>query len=69
MKRPTPDQMHKAAQWLESYESDGSAEKEACKVVALWIVEQSDAAELRDLAREAGVPVGAVRKRMRERSK
>jgi hypothetical protein len=60
--KPSSDDMRLAAEWLGEYED--SAEGDACKRVAAWLSEQADAKDLRDAAREHGVPVGALRKKI-----
>jgi arsenate reductase-like glutaredoxin family protein len=60
--KPSADDMRLAASWLDEYED--SPEGDACKRVAEWLAEQADAKELRDAAREHGVPVKALRKKI-----
>src|SRR5688572_19766496 len=52
--KPSTDDMRLAAEWLEHYEGEGA---EACARVAAWLSEQADSKDLRDAAREHGVPV------------
>lgn len=59
-RKPSPDDMHIAAQWLDIYE--GAEDQEACRRVRAWLLEQSDAAEFRHARREAGISVSAARK-------
>jgi urease accessory protein UreF len=47
--------MYIASQWLDGYE--GAKDAEACRRVAEWLKAQAEKKELRDVAREAGVPV------------
>ena len=61
--RPTCEQMHLAAEWLRINEGE-EGEAEACEAVADWLEEQSEAQMLREIAREQGVPVATVRKRL-----
>lgn len=60
-KVPTPsaNDLHIAAQWLDIYE--GAEDAEACHRVSKWLRSQSDAKELRDMAKEMNVPVSKVR--------
>ena len=57
--KPSPADMLIAAQWLYIYESasDGTEDTEACERVRLWLLEQSDKEELRQVCRAAGVSV------------
>lgn len=64
--KPSTDDMRTAAEWLGEYED--SAEGDACKRVAAWLVEQADAKDLRDAAREHGVPVHALRRKIAAQS-
>lgn len=57
---PTPDDMRLAALWLTHNEDDGT-EGATCARVAAWLESQADAAELRAVAKENGVPVGKLR--------
>lgn len=60
MKRPSPDDLHIAAQWLDVYE--GAEDRDACMRVRAWLLAQSDAAEFREACRDAGVSVATARK-------
>lgn len=60
MKKPTADDMHVAAQWLDIYE--GAEDKEACLRVRAWLLQQADVADFREACRGAGVPVAQARK-------
>lgn len=64
--KPSADDMRLAAEWLGEYED--SPEGDACKRVAAWLNEQAEAKELRDAAREHGVPVGALRRKIAAQS-
>lgn len=61
MKRPTPDEMDIAAQWLEANEG---TEAQACSRVAAWLLAQAEATELRKQCRAVGVSVVTMRKRL-----
>lgn len=57
---PTPDQLRRAAFWLELNEgSEGEADD--CSAVAAWLYRQAEQAELRALCRDAGVSVAQAR--------
>ena len=60
MKRPSADDMHTAAMWLDVYE--GADDRDACLRVREWLLAQADAAELRAACKEAGVSVVAARR-------
>ncbi len=63
-KSPTPDQMDRAANWLDYYEDHGAGvdeNKQACKVVAEWLRVQSENKELQLVAKEHGIPVKKLR--------
>lgn len=66
---PTPDQLRRAAFWLELNEGS-SGEADDCAAVATWLHEQAERAELRAICRQTGVPVAkaraAIRKATRE---
>lgn len=62
--KPSADDMRLAADWLNTYE--GAEDAEACKRVAAWLDEQAEAKDFRDAARAGGVPVKALRKRVKE---
>lgn len=61
--KPTEDQFETAVMWLQSNNGD-AGEATACRVVADWIERQRQADMLRHVAREAGVSVSQVRKRL-----
>ncbi len=63
MKRPTQEQIYLAAEWLRINEGE-EGEAEACEAVADWLEEQSEAQMIREIAREQGVPVATIRKRL-----
>lgn len=69
MERPTPDALRRAAVWLDAaIGTDGSAADVAdLAAVVAWLHDQADASELRAASREAGIPVGLVRRRLLER--
>jgi hypothetical protein len=68
MATPSPDDLHIAAQWLDIYEGAEDAEDaEACKRVAKWLIEQSKAAELRQICRDAGVSVAHAKRVMKQK--
>lgn len=62
MNAPNADDMRLAAEWLGEYED--SPEGDACKRVAAWLNDQADAKEQRDAAREIGVPVSTLRRKI-----
>ena len=66
MKTPTAEHMEHAAAWLREY--DG-ANADECHQVADWLDHQALQGKLRDAAREGGVPVAALRKRLRRMEK
>lgn len=57
---PSADDFRVAAIWLESNEGD-AAEQAPLLRVARWLEQQAAAKELRESAKEHGVPVGALR--------
>lgn len=61
---PNPDALRFAAEWLRQYDDshDGGEQTALAEVVAEWLDAQAEAKELRDAAREHGIPVGALRK-------
>lgn len=62
-KKPSADDLHTAAQWLDVYE--GAEDEEACQRVRAWLIQQADAAEFREACGEAGVSVAEARKAAR----
>lgn len=60
MAKPTPDEMHIAAQWLDI--NEGAEDAVACRRVREWLLQQAEAAEFRAACREAGVPVSHAKK-------
>ncbi|ART61469.1 hypothetical protein CBP36_21105 (plasmid) [Acidovorax carolinensis] len=60
---PSADDLRAAAIWLDANEGDAD-EHEPLQRVARWLEQQADAKEVRDMAREHGVRVGALRKRL-----
>ena len=67
MKTPEADDLRFAAEWLRVYDDthDGGEQSEIAEHVAAWLDEQADAKEMRSAAREHGVPVRAVRERIK----
>lgn len=69
-KTPTDEQFNVAIAWLEANEADtnnGDTEKQSCQAVADWLAEFSYNQMLRNKAREFGVSVSAIRKKLKER--
>lgn len=66
MNTPTPDALRFAAEWLRQYDDshDGGEQTAKAARVADWLDAQADAKELRDAAREHGVPVAGLRRRL-----
>jgi hypothetical protein len=58
--RPSADDLHTAAQWLDVYE--GAEDADACQRVRAWLLQQADAAEFREVCRQAGVSVVQARR-------
>ena len=62
MKRPTANALGRAAMWLLCNNGDEQAD---CKAVAAWLEYQAnladEAAFLRDVSRETGIPVRKIR--------
>lgn len=67
MKTPVADDLRFAAEWLRMYDDshDGGAQSAVAEEVATWLEEQADLKQLRDVARENGVPVEKLRKKLR----
>jgi hypothetical protein len=63
MKFPTQEQIGIAVQWLQCNEGEGE-EAIACKAVAAWLDHEADERFLRSKAREAGVPLAVLRRRL-----
>jgi hypothetical protein len=63
---PTQEQINIAVHWLQSNEGDVE-EQAACEAVADWINALVFNAYLLKAAREAGVPVAKVRKKLLEK--
>lgn len=63
---PSKQEMETAIAWLLANEGAGG-ESERCAAVAFWLESRVEDTEMRDVAREAGVTVGALRRKMRER--
>ena len=68
MRTPSADDLRFAAEWLRQYDDshDGGEQSAIAEVVATWLDDQADAKELRDVARDAGISVSAVRRNMRQ---
>ncbi len=64
--RPTDQQFETALLWLQSNEGD-AGEAEACQAVADWIERCRTQDMLRQTARQAGVSVVALRRKLAER--
>ena len=60
---PTDQQFETAILWLENNEGGGE-ETESCLAVAAWIEEYRQQKFLRDAARNAGVSVKALRRKL-----
>lgn len=60
---PTDQQFEVATMWLHSNEGD-EAESEACRTVAAWIDRYRNDAMMRNVAREGGVSVAELRRRL-----
>ena len=60
---PTADDLRFAAEWLRQYDDshEGGAQSSVAERVASWLDGQAEAKELRELAREHGVPVKRLR--------
>jgi hypothetical protein len=65
IRKPATEQLDTAIAWLRSNEGD-EGEAERCAAVADWIEAVEADAHLRNAARNAGVSVAALRKRLRE---
>lgn len=64
MKCPTQEQMDTAIMWLRSNEGvDGESER--CEAVAAWLDDMMLQKQLREAARSGGVPVAALRRKLR----
>lgn len=68
MKRPTTEQLDTAVAWLNSNEGD-NGEAERCKAVADWLEHQERETVLRNAAREGGISVKALRRKLAERER
>lgn len=65
MKMPGTDDLNTAIAWLRSNEGD-NGEADRCAAVADWIEYEERERYLRLAARDAGVPVARLRRRIRE---
>lgn len=63
MKMPPDAKLNTAIAWLESNEGEGD-EGAACKAVAAWLEHQRDERLIRSAAREGGVTVAALRRKL-----
>lgn len=63
---PNADALRFAAEWLRAYDDshDGGEQMAEAERVAEWLDAQADAQELRAVAREHGVPVGKLRRKL-----
>jgi hypothetical protein len=63
---PAPDALRFAAEWLRQYDDthDGGAQTAIAAAVAEWLDAQADAKEIRDLAKQHGVPAGKLRAKL-----
>lgn len=61
---PSAEDLRAASLWCDHYEGT-EAEQAQFKRVSEWLEEQAAAQELRELAREHGVPVAKLRAAMR----
>lgn len=63
---PEPDALRFAAEWLRQYDDshDGGEQMAIAEVVAEWLDKQAISADLRNVARSAGVPVGKLRAKL-----
>lgn len=66
MSKPSDEDYTTAIQWLR-FNDGGDGERESCSRVAEWLEGVRTASMIRSLAKEAGVPVAAVRRRLKER--
>lgn len=62
---PSIEALDTAIEWLRCNEGD-DGEADRCRAVANWIEHEERERTLRRAAREAGVPVAAVRRRLAE---
>lgn len=71
MSTPTADDLRFAAEWLRQYDDthDGGEQTAIAELVAAWLDEQANQKQLREVAREAGVPVSKLRNKMAEIAK
>jgi hypothetical protein len=65
MKMPPLEQIGIALDWLRSNEGD-NGESDACQAVADWLEHQETERQLRGAARSGGVPVAALRRKLKE---
>lgn len=63
--RPTEQQFEFAAAWLDTNEGEGK-EGESCAAVAKWLRAHMRNDRLRRIARERGVPVSALRDKLKD---
>lgn len=66
-RKPSPEDMCLAAEWLLEYEPAPDDEAgPAMRRVAEWLEAEAAAEELRQQAKAAGIPMAAVRRQMRK---
>jgi hypothetical protein len=66
MRTPASDDLRFAAEWLRQYDDshDGGEQSAIAEAVAEWLDAQATAKDVRDLAREHGVPTGKLREKL-----
>jgi hypothetical protein len=62
---PKPDDLRFAADWLRFYDDGGGKDTARAHAVADWLDSQAESAELREAAKEHGVPVAKLRRAMK----
>jgi hypothetical protein len=65
---PGTDALNTAIAWLEANEGEENGERDACQEVAQWLIQQERERYLRHAARNAGVTVARLRKRLIEQA-
>jgi hypothetical protein len=68
MRTPDSDDLRFAAEWLRAYDDThaGGEQTAVAMRIALWLDEQADAKDLRDVAVQYGVPVAKLRAKLAE---
>jgi hypothetical protein len=68
MKMPDQDALRFAAEWLRQYDDthDGGTDTARAAGVADWLEAQAQAKDIREAAREVGVPAAKFRAKLRE---